>query len=120
MTLAFDPIPVPLHMDDTGTVRVSGTRVTLDTVIHRYQLRDSPEEIAQGFPSLPLGDIYAVISYYLQHRAEADAYLRKREAEAGELRRFLESRYDKTVLRERLLARRAQLEADRHAAADRG
>lgn len=120
MTPTYEPIPVPLHMDDTGTVRVSGTRVTLDIVIHRYQLGDSPEAIAEGFPSLPLADIYAVISYYLQHRAEADAYLRKRGEEAAELRQVLEARYDKKGLRERLQARRAQMEADRHAATDRG
>ena len=118
--LTFEPIRVPLHMDDTGTVRVSGTRVTFDTVIHRYQLGDSPEEIAEGFSSLPLADIYAVISYYLQHRAEADAYLRRREEEAAELRRFLETRYDTRGIRERLLARRAEMEAERGATADSG
>ena len=34
------------------------------------------EEIAQQHPTLALADIYAVLSYYLRRREEADAYCR--------------------------------------------
>ncbi len=38
MPLTFAADPVPLQEESTGTVRVGGTRVTLDTVLTRYNL----------------------------------------------------------------------------------
>ena len=106
MTLTIAPLPVPLKEDEHGVVRVDGTRVTLDTVIGFFNQGESPEEIADGFPTLKLADIYAVIGYYLQHRSEVDEYLRQRKQIADEVRRDNESRFDPTGIRERLLARR--------------
>ncbi len=106
MTLTITPLPVPLKEDPHGVVRIGGTRVTLDTVIGFFNQGDSPEEIADGFPTLRLADIYAVISYYLQHRSEVDDYLRRRREIADEVRRENEARSDPAGVRERLLARR--------------
>lgn len=88
-----ETVALPLKMDEHGTIRVSGTRVTLDTVIACYQHGDSPEAIHQGFDVLPLNDIYAVIAYYLAHQAELDVYLQQGQAEAERLRQMWEARY---------------------------
>ena len=82
MTLALDPIPVPLHVDESGTVRVSRTRVTLDTIITSLQIGETPERIVRGFPSVPLAAIYAVIAWYLRHHSEFDAHFQKRRRKA--------------------------------------
>ena len=119
MALSFEPLAVLLRLDETGTVRLSGTRVTLDTVIAAYSGGDSPEQIAAGLPSLPVADIYATIAWYLQHREQVDAYLQQRAEEGAAWRRFWESRYDKPAIRERLLVRKAALETERRAAPDR-
>lgn len=84
---------LPLKMDEHGMIRVSGTRVTLDTVIACYQQGDSPEAIHEGFDVLPLNDIYAVIAYYLANRAELDAYLKRGQEEDTRLRQEWEARY---------------------------
>ena len=120
MTLTFDPIPVPLYMDDTGTVRVSGTRVILDLLISGFKRGERPEDIVSNFPSVPLPSVYAIIAYYLLHQQEVDGYLEQRRRQAEALRAVLEARYDKQAIRERLLERRAKLEAERHAATDHG
>jgi uncharacterized protein (DUF433 family) len=86
-------VTLPLTLDDQGAIRISGTRVTLDTVIARYQQGDSPEAIRDGFDTLPLNDIYAVIAYYLAHRDEVDVYLQRREEEAQRLRQEVEASY---------------------------
>ena len=86
MTLTLHAEPVPLRVDEGGTVRVGDTRVTLATVIQRFHQGDSPETLAQNFAPLFLGDIYAVISYYLRHRAEVDAYLLRQERDADAFR----------------------------------
>ena len=88
-----ETVALPLKMDEHGVIRVSGTRVTLDTVIARHHQGDSPEAIHDGFDVLPLNDIYAVISYYLAHRDELDAYLQHREEEAERIRQDIEANY---------------------------
>jgi uncharacterized protein (DUF433 family) len=106
MTLTLHADPVPLRADEAGTVRVGETRVTLSTVIERYHLGDSPESLAQSFAPLPLADIYAVIGYYLRHRAEVDSYLLHQEREAAAFReqhaRFFP---DAEAVRQRLQSR---------------
>jgi uncharacterized protein (DUF433 family) len=97
--------PVPLQSDDDGVIRVSGTRLTLDTVITAYQQSERPEAISEDF-SLPLEDVHAVIAYYLRHRDEIDGYLERRRREAEELRQKVEERFPPEGIRERLLARR--------------
>jgi len=109
MGLSITAEPIPLNVDPHGTVRVGGTRLTLETMLGAFKRGDSPQEIAAAFPGLELGDIHAVITYYLRHRAEVEAYLREQEAKAVEVRREIESRQgDQRGLRERLLVRRAR------------
>jgi uncharacterized protein (DUF433 family) len=100
---------LPLQTDQYGSIRVGGTRVTLDTVIHIFNEGSAAEEIAEAFPTLSLADIYTVIGYYLRHREEIDAYLAEREEQAREMRRQDEARFgSQEGLKERLLARRRQ------------
>jgi uncharacterized protein (DUF433 family)/flavin-binding protein dodecin len=96
-----------LRWDTEGVMRVGRTRVALDTVITAFRLGSSAEEIAEQYPSLRLADVYHILGYYLQHRNEVDAYLAEREREAGWLRERIETDFEPTGMRERLLARRA-------------
>ena len=98
--------PPPLYVTDEDVVRVTGTRVSLDTVIVAFQNGSTAEQIAYKYPSLNLADIYAVISYYLRHRQEVDAYLAQQRQETEEIQREVEERFSPTGVRERLLARR--------------
>jgi uncharacterized protein (DUF433 family) len=84
---------IPLQEDTAGAIHVSGTRVTLDSLIARYQQGDSPEMIHEGFPGVPLTDVYAVIAYYLAHRDEVDAYLEQRDEEGEANRQQVEAQY---------------------------
>ncbi len=95
----------PLREGDHGVLRVGETRVTLDTVVRAYENGATPEEIAEAYSTLSLGDIYAVIGYYLRHRDEVSAYLERRRQFAEEMRREGERRHPREGLRERLLAR---------------
>jgi uncharacterized protein (DUF433 family) len=58
-----------------GAWRVSGTRISLDSIVHAYWEGRQPEAIAADFPSLTLEQIHGAIAYYLGNRAEIDAYL---------------------------------------------
>lgn len=97
--------PIPLETDRDGVIRVSGTRVTLDTVVAAFDEGATAEEIVFQYPSLDLVDVYAVIVTYLQHRPQVDAYLRERQATADEVRQQNQERFDPDGIRARLLAR---------------
>lgn len=66
--------PIPLKIDPDGVIRISKTRVTLDTVVTAFREGATSEEIREQYPSLQLADIYSAIAYYLRHQAEVDAY----------------------------------------------
>jgi uncharacterized protein (DUF433 family) len=99
--------PAPVRMDEEGTLRVGKTRVRFDTVIGAFHNGACPEEILLKYPSLNLTDIYAVITYYLWHRGEMDAYLAERRRLAEQVRQENEARFPPQGVRDRLVARRA-------------
>jgi len=105
MTLVLEAPPVPLRSDKQGVIRIGKTRVPLDTVVYAFNQGASPEEIVMSYPTLDLGDVYAVINYYLYNREEVDAYLRQRETEAARIRTENEKRFPPEGIRARLLAR---------------
>lgn len=98
---------VPVSVDSDGVARVSGTRVTLDSIIAAFIEGATAEEIAQQYPSATLGDVYAVIGYYLRHRDDVAAYLAQRSEQASRTREVNEARFDPAGVRARLLARSA-------------
>lgn len=106
MSLVIEAPPVPLRADDHGVLRVGTTRVPLDTVVYAFNQGASPEEIVMSYPTLDLGHVYAVVNYYLYNRAEVDAYLRQREAEAARIQVENEKRFPQEGIRARLLAKR--------------
>jgi uncharacterized protein (DUF433 family) len=99
---------IPIETNADGVIRVAGTRVTLDTLVAAFNEGATAEEITQQYPSLELGDVYAVIGYYLHNLDEVEQYLERRRGEALRVRRENEARCDPEGIRDRLLARRNQ------------
>lgn len=106
MLLEVQPEPVPLVTDVHGVVRVGASRVTLASVVHSFRAGATAEEIAQQYPSLDLVDVYAVVTYYLRHRADVDRHLSDTESEARAVRDTNDAQFNPTGVRDRLLARR--------------
>jgi uncharacterized protein (DUF433 family) len=97
---------LPLKRDKDGVIRVSKTRVTLDTIVTAFLEGLTAEEIAVQYPVVPLADVYSVIGYYLNQKKKVDAYLARREKIAETVRRQNESRFEQSDIRARLLARK--------------
>jgi len=72
MSLVIEAPPVPLRIDEPGVLRVGKTRVPLDTVVCEFNHGASAEEIVMSYPTLELGDVYAVVNYYLHNRTDVD------------------------------------------------
>jgi len=97
---------IPLKVDRDGVIRVSKTRVTLDTIVTAFLEGLTAEEIAVQYPVVPLADVYSVVGYYLHQKQKVDAYLKRREKLAEEIRKQNEARFTASSIRERLLARK--------------
>ena len=116
MNLILEAISVPLKDDGHGGLRVGQTRVSLESVWHLHQRGASPAEIVQAFDTLQPADVYAVLAWALRHREEVDAYLKRRDEEAAQIRHQLEeagltpTREQSAKLKEKLEARRQQLQ----------
>jgi uncharacterized protein (DUF433 family) len=96
----------PLSAGSDGVVRVSATRVSLETIVSAFDAGATAEEIVQQYPSLELAQVYAVISYILDNRRDVNAYVASRRDRARALQAQIESYLPPYGIRERLLARR--------------
>jgi uncharacterized protein (DUF433 family) len=106
MSIILTSPALPLAVDSDGTVRVGGTRVTLETVVHAFRNGLTAEQIAEAYDAIRLADVYATIAYYLDHREAVDTYIAQRGREAGEFREKNPELFDQMGLKERLLTRR--------------
>jgi uncharacterized protein (DUF433 family) len=107
---------VPLHIDDTGTIRVGGTRITLDVLLGYLLSGVKPEHLvsAEWYPALSLADVHGALAYYYRHQAEVDEYLKSRCAEADRLQREIEAAQPTFAeVKARILAERGAAHAPR-------
>ena len=64
-----------------GAYRVAGSRVSLDSIVYSFWKGESPETIAQSFPTLKLEQVYGAIAFYLANQEEIDEYIKQGEAD---------------------------------------
>lgn len=101
-----DPEPVPLVRDQAGRLMVPGTRISLDVLVAAFKRGKTPEAIHDSYETVSLGDVYAIFTYYLRHRAEVETYLEEQEREGRAIQARIEAKHPfEEGLRARLLAR---------------
>lgn len=93
-----------------GEFFVSGSQITLHSVIASWRRGASPEDIRESFPSLPLVAIYGAITYYLEHQDELDASFQETEDLLAAYQATLEKQHVEFFadLRARLAKHRSQ------------
>ncbi len=64
-----------------GDYWITGARISLDSVVYAFQRGAAPESIVRSFPLLTLEEVSGAIAFYLAHKQEVDASLRRGEAE---------------------------------------
>jgi uncharacterized protein (DUF433 family) len=110
-TVLIEPVAVPLRQTEHGDLFIGDTRIPLEQVIDAWKEGETPEGIVESYDSLRLADVYAVLAYYLTHREQVDAYVRRQEAAAEAMRQKVEARWPpRPGFREELMARLAQRE----------
>lgn len=106
MDLSHSVTKLPFKTDPDGTVRIGGTRVTLDSVVGAFKNGSTSEEIVFQFPVLDLGDVYAVIGFYLKNLEAVEQYLARQTAEAALIQQKIHGQFPPGDARQRLLKRR--------------
>lgn len=72
---------------DGDSYRISGSRVSLDSIVYDYLSGLSPESIADNFDTLSLEQVYGAITFYLSHKHEVDRHLMQNRAKFDSLRK---------------------------------
>jgi uncharacterized protein (DUF433 family) len=89
---------VPLRTDEHGKIRIGSSRVLLELVIYAFQQGETAESIVDSYPTLKLSDVYAVLAFFLTHRADVDAYMQEADEAAEQIRREVEAKYSPEAL----------------------
>jgi uncharacterized protein (DUF433 family) len=95
-------LPDFLKCGPDGEIHLTGHRIGLLHVVHYYNEGFSPEMLAGQYPTLPLALIHKAIAFYLDNRAEVDAYVADCQAELERQRAADPRRLELAALRQRL------------------
>ena len=70
----------------SGGYYLTGSRVSLESLIWLFREGASPETLVDEFPTLSLEQVYGAITFYLANRAEIESYLEVAEKQWEEVR----------------------------------
>lgn len=87
MSVALDAMLLSTPDVCGGRIRIDGTRITVHRIAALYRQGQSAEEIAQAYPHLSLGQVYAALAYYHANRGEIESELTAADALYDDLRR---------------------------------
>lgn len=84
----------------SGTAMIAGTRVSvariaLDHTLYGYR----PEEIAQHYEGLALGEVFSALAYYYDHKEEMDRRIKERKKRLEVLRGDFADSHAETLAR---------------------
>jgi uncharacterized protein (DUF433 family) len=79
MSITLETLHVPLSTLSDGSLVITGTRLPLELLISDYQRGLTPQQLANHYSGLSLGDVYGVLAYYHQHREQVNHYVIQQE-----------------------------------------
>ena len=74
-----------IALDEQGNPVVRGTGLKVRLLAQEHLRGDTAERIQKNHDGLTLAQVYAVLSYYYDHRAEMDADMARRDAWVAEM-----------------------------------
>lgn len=61
----------------SGEPIIKGTRTPVRSIVEKWRLGNTPEDIVKGSPYLTLAQIFEAMSYYYDNQAEIDDYIER-------------------------------------------
>ena len=86
MTITLDALLVETPDVCGGRIRIDGTRITVHRIATLYKQGQTPEDVAETYPHLSLGQIYAALAYYHANQPQIEAELAELDSEYDELK----------------------------------
>lgn len=80
-------LPDFLTQAPDGEIRLAGHRIGLYQIVQDYNEGESAEMLASRYPTLSLSLVHKTIAFYLDNRAEIDAYVADCSKALDKLRR---------------------------------
>lgn len=63
--------------EKTGEPIIKGTNTSVRTIVEKWRLKYSPEDIVRGLPHLTLAQVFEAMSFYYDNQAEVDEFIEK-------------------------------------------
>ena len=87
----MEPILEKRHVEVTPGVcgdraRIAGQRIRVQDIVLWTEQGQSPDQIVADFPQVSLGDVYAALAYYHDHREEIDEQIRQDDQYVAEMK----------------------------------
>lgn len=61
----------------SGEPIIKGTRTPVRSIVEKWRLGYTPEDIVRGLPYLTLAQIFEAMSYYYDNQKEVDEYIER-------------------------------------------
>jgi len=81
-----------LCAENVGQKRLRGRIAVQDVVIWHYELEQPVEQIAEDY-NLTLGDVYAALAYYHDHKKEIDKSMKEGEKLVEQMKKKIPSKW---------------------------
>ena len=81
----------PYFDEEDGALRIKGTRVGIEPIVAAFQEGESPDQIAQEFPTVTLAQVYGAIAYYLDNKQVVDDDMAESQRELETIRPLSET-----------------------------
>lgn len=68
-----------------GEPIIRGTRVPVRSIVQKWRLGYSPEEMVQAMPTITLAQVFEALSYYSDNQAEINAHIERHHISKDEV-----------------------------------
>ncbi len=84
--VAAEPV-THIRLDANGAAWIDDTNVkVIEVAVDKLAHDSTPEQMREQYPHLTLGQVYAALAYYHDHKAQFDAQIQKDLQEVATLR----------------------------------
>ncbi|MGI8885026.1 MAG: DUF433 domain-containing protein [Pyrinomonadaceae bacterium] len=63
--------------EKSGEPIIKGTRTSVRTIVEKWGIGYTPEDIVRGLPHLTLAQVFEAMSYYYDNKAEIDDFIER-------------------------------------------
>ncbi len=63
--------------EGSGEPIIKGTRTSVRSIVEKWSIGYTPEDIVRGLPHLTLAQVFEAMSYYYDNKAEIDSFIER-------------------------------------------